>query len=85
MRNAQFTSFMSGFTAISLLWMLKAAIIDVQTNSILSIKIAPIFHLSHPTSLVLLTGLVGGMVGGLSAWSGHHLQKFYTFKEEKYY
>ena len=83
--NSQFVSFMSGFTATSFLWMMKAAIVDVHTNSILSLKIAPIFHLTHPTSLVLLTGLIGGMIGGLSAWSGYHLQKLYSHKEEKYY
>lgn len=84
-RGSQFGSFMSGFTATGFLWMIKAATVDVQTSSILSKKIAPVFHLTHPTTLVILTGLVGGIVGGLSAWSGYHLQKLYSHKEEKYY
>lgn len=78
-------NFLSGFTAICCLWMSMAAYIDVRTHSILSAKIAPMFGFQSSILLVLLTGLLGGMVGGLSAWSGQQLKKFFVDNEPGYY
>lgn len=77
------TAFWGGFTSISLLWMIVAALIDVHTNSVLSSKIAPLLGFQSSTLLVLLTGLVGGVVGGLGALSGQQLRTLLTQKESK--
>ncbi len=77
------TAFWGGFTSISLLWMIVATSIDVYTNSVLSSKIAPLLGFQSSTLLVLLTGLVGGMVGGLGALSGQQLRTLLTQKESK--
>ena len=74
---------MGGFTAISLLWMIVATLIDVRTNAILSTKIAPLLGFQSSTLLILLTGLVGGMVGGLGALSGQQLRALLNQKESK--
>ena len=66
-------AFVGGFIAISVLWMIKAAHIDVQTLSTLSTKIASLLGIKRPISLILLTGLVGGTQGGLGAASGQHI------------
>jgi len=84
LKNRAFLSFLGGFTAISSLWMIVAAIIDVKTESILSTKIAPIFHLSHPILLILLTGFIGGLVGGISALAGTQLSKLWIPKKGRY-
>src|SRR5690606_12270821 len=55
-------SFLGGFAAISLLWMGKATMIDVYTNSILSVKVAALLGLKSPIMLILLTGLIGGLL-----------------------
>ena len=68
------TAFMSGFTGVSFLWMLIAAIIDVKTNAILSSKIMLLFGLKSPIIMILLTGLMGGVAGGLGALTGHNLR-----------
>jgi len=72
------TAFLGGFTAISLLWMIVATLIDVRTNSILSTKIAPLLGFQSATLLILLTGLVGGLVGGLGALSGQQIRTLFT-------
>ena len=77
------TAFLGGFTAISLLWMIVATLIDVRTNAILSAKIAPLLGLRNGTLLILLTGLVGGMVGGLGALSGQQLRMLLAPKESE--
>jgi len=78
------TAFLGGFTAISLLWMVVATLIDVHTNSILSNKIAPLLGFQGSTLLILLTGLVGGVVGGLGALSGQQLRMLLTQSESKH-
>jgi hypothetical protein len=72
-QNNASAAFLGGFAAISLLWMVKATVIDVYTNSILSAKVAPLLGLKSPIMLILLTGLVGGLLGGLGAASGQHM------------
>ncbi|MCP3659928.1 MAG: hypothetical protein GY830_06275 [Bacteroidetes bacterium] len=69
--------FLGGFAAISSLWMTYAAIIDVQTNSIISSKVAPLFGFSNSIFLVLITGLVGGLVGGFSALTGFYFKSLF--------
>ncbi|MHA7878047.1 MAG: hypothetical protein ACX93T_03990 [Bacteroidota bacterium] len=75
------TAFLGGFTAISLLWMTAATLIDVRTNAILSAKIAPLLGFQSSTLLILLTGWIGGMVGGLGALSGQQLRALLTSKK----
>jgi hypothetical protein len=53
-------------------------LIDVRTNSILSTKIAPLLGFQSATLLILLTGLVGGLVGGLGALSGQQIRTLFT-------
>lgn len=67
------SAFLGGFISISLLWMLKATVIDVYTDSILSVKVAALMGLKSSIALILLTGIVGGILGGFGAASGQHL------------
>src|SRR5689334_15688522 len=71
--NTLLIAFWGGFVALSLLWMIKATVIDVYTHSVLSSKIAPLLGLKSPIVLIVLTGLTGGMLGGLGAVCGQHL------------
>jgi hypothetical protein len=80
---SKITAFLGGFTSIALLWMVAATLIDVRTNSILSVKIAPLLGFQSSTLLILLTGLVGGVVGGLGALSGQQLRTLLTSKRAK--
>lgn len=69
------TSFLSGFAAIFLLWGIIALWIDIRNESILSHKIAQLFPLGGSSIfMILITALVGALVGGFAALSGSSLR-----------
>lgn len=68
-------SFLAGFTGVFLLWALLATWIDIKNNSVLSHKIALLFPLGGSTFLlILITALVGALVGGFAAMAGGSLR-----------
>jgi hypothetical protein len=69
-------AFLAGFIAIFLLWGILAWGIDSANGSILSQRIALILPLGgSSTLLILVTALVGGLVGGIAALSGSYLKR----------
>ncbi len=72
-------SFLAGFLAIFLLWGVTAWILDARNESLLSGQIYELIFQSTDLILqpgfvmVLLTGLIGGLLGGLSAMTGNLL------------
>lgn len=75
-----FASFIAGALGVGLLWLTYAWIIDYNTQSILSEKMADLFSLSDSIYLLILTLLTGFFVGGLSAWSGHSFRNAFAKK-----
>ena len=68
-------AFLSGFLGIFLLWGLVALVIDLMNESILSAKVAAILPLGGSAyALIVVTALVGGLVGGGSAITGAYLK-----------
>lgn len=67
-------SFLAGFIAVLLLWILLALVKDMSNDSSLSTKVAQLFKLGSGLLLVITTGLIGGLVGGLAAMSGASLR-----------
>lgn len=66
-----YLSFLSGFLGLFLLWGILAFIIDAANNSVLSVKIAQILPLGGSSILlILVTALVGALVGGGAALTG---------------
>jgi hypothetical protein len=69
-------SFLSGFLGLFLLWGLLAWWLDNANRSILSVKIAQILPLGgSAVLLILVTALVGALVGGGAAMTGAYLKK----------
>lgn len=67
--------FLSGFAGIFILWGLLALWIDIKNESILSQKIAQLFPLGGSSVLlILVTALVGALVGGFAAMAGSSLR-----------
>jgi hypothetical protein len=67
-------SFLAGFVGIFLLWFLVALWIDIKNEHILSGKIAQLFPLGGSSVLlILVTALLGALVGGFAAMSGASL------------
>ena len=61
-----FVSFAAGFLGVALLWIGMALFIDLAASSILSQKVGKIL----PLNPLLLTALVGGLMGGFSSLTG---------------
>ncbi|MFT6209412.1 MAG: hypothetical protein ACJAYA_001264 [Bacteroidia bacterium] len=65
------TSFFSGFYGVAIPWMVLAIYIDNKSESILSIRILELFQLPQfRIVMIVLTGLIGGLVGGLGSVAG---------------
>ncbi len=68
-------SFLAGFTGIFLAWAIVALWIDTKNENLLSQKIAQLFPLGGSgVLLILITALVGALVGGFAAISGSSLR-----------
>ena len=76
-------AYLSGFLGIFLLWGGLSWWMDAQNNSILSQKIASLFPLGgNSLLLILITAIVGAIIGGLSALSGSFLRRYYDERKE---
>ena len=69
-------SFLSGALGIGLLWLTLALVIDAQNNHILSVKVANILPLKGSyVALIIITSVVGFLLGGLSSLTGSFVRK----------
>src|SRR5262249_35809675 len=70
-------AYLSGFAGILLLWGALAYWIDMQNEHILSRRMAELFPLHGSSNLLMLiTALVGAIIGGLVALSGCFLRRY---------
>lgn len=64
-------SFLAGFLALFLLWAGLSFIISSGNDHLLAHKISLLFiKTDNPILLILLTGFIGGLVGGLGSLTG---------------
>ncbi len=67
--------FISGFIGVFILWAILAWWIDVKNQHILSKKVAEVFPLGGSSFLlILVTAIIGALVGGFAAMSGSYLR-----------
>ena len=69
------TAFWSGFLAIMLVWLLMATFTHIRTDGILTERIAALFSLPASFLLIIITAIVGGIVGGMAALSGYYVRQ----------
>ena len=72
--NKGWVSFSAGLVGVGLLWFTTAMLIDVQTQSILTEKVAKLFPTKTPALLFLLTSIIGGLPAGFAALTGSLLR-----------
>lgn len=68
------SSFISGFLGIGFLWFFTALLTDINTDSVLTEKVAAIFSLPNATLLVVVTAIIGGIAGGFGGLTGSLLR-----------
>ncbi len=72
--NKGWVSFLAGLSGVGLLWLGTSLLIDLQTQSILTEKVAKLFPTKTPALLFLLTAIIGGLPGGFAALTGSLLR-----------
>ena len=64
----RYISFLSGFIAVFIFWGALSAYISIQNDHILAHRISMlVLKKDDPILLILFTGLIGGLVAGISA------------------
>lgn len=84
-KSTAWGSFFSGFLGVGIIWLWSAWMIDHDTHSILTTKIATLFTLNNPIYLIGITSLLGGIVGAFASLTGHNLIKLFEKKRSGYY
>jgi hypothetical protein len=69
-----FKAFLSGFLGVGLLWLFGALLFSIQTDYILTQKVAELMQLGSSGVLIVITALIGALTGGLGALTGHQLR-----------
>jgi len=68
-------SFLSGFTALFLLWGALAWLISSNNDHLMASKVALILKMGNSTILILATALIGSLVAGFAALAGSFVRK----------
>lgn len=71
-------SFLSGFLAVSMVWIVIALLKSLPNENILAARVSLIFHLHRWVYLLLLTGFIGGITGGMAALSGCLIKRAFS-------
>jgi hypothetical protein len=64
------TSFWAGFFAVFITWTVLIMFKSLPNNHVLASRVAVLLHLPGWTVLIIVTSIIGGLVGGMSAMSG---------------
>ena len=79
--NKGVSSFFAGFLGVGGLWFVMAYLINSANDSVLSTRVAELFKLSSGMQMVLITAVLGAILGGLSGLTGNYFAEM--FKKTK--
>lgn len=68
-------NFLAGFLGIFLLWGITAFVIHSQAVTPLATQVATIFSLQQVWLLIVVTSMLGGLVGGMASLTGSLLRQ----------
>jgi hypothetical protein len=71
-------SFWSGFGGVFIAWALLALFKSIPNDNMLAKRVAQLFQLPNWILILLITALIGGLVGGMSALSGVLVKKVFN-------
>lgn len=68
-------AFLGGFAGIGLLWLSLALLFSIRTDFLLTSRVADLFFVGSPVVIIILSTLIGALVGGLGALTGNQLRQ----------
>jgi hypothetical protein len=71
-------SFLSGFLAVFIVWTVLALFKSIPNDNILAGMVVQLFSLHNWIWLLVITALIGGLVGGMGALSGVLLKRAFA-------
>jgi hypothetical protein len=74
-------SFLAGFAAIFVSWLIYSLILHFKTDGILTDKIAEMMMVKSPMLLIFAGSLIGGLAGGLAALTGTYFKQLFAEKK----
>ena len=84
--GSSINAFISGFLGAGLVWMATAWKLDADNESAFSTLILEIIPLGDPITLIAVTGLIGGLCGGLATTTGSLFRQNRSKKQtDQYY
>lgn len=72
-------AFLLGFASVFCAWIILMLFKDFQNDSLLSTRITHLFKLPSKWILLILTALIGGILGALSTWLGKNLKSSFGY------
>jgi hypothetical protein len=73
-------AFLISFAAIAVLWFSYGLYLHVNSEGAMSDRIAEIFSLPNGILLLVVTTIVGGLVGGFAGMAGFFLQQLFEIQ-----
>ncbi len=81
--TSSFSALVSGFVGVGVLWLTLSWKIQIESKGVLSERIAAVFTVDDPIILVIASGFVGAVCGGLGALTGNSLRQIFQKKKSK--
>ena len=81
--TSSFSALVSGFVGVGLLWLTLSWKIQIESKGVLADKMAAIFTVDDPIILVISTGFIGAVCGGLGSLTGNSLRQIFQKKKSK--
>lgn len=73
-------AFWAGFAAVGLLWLISALVFSLQTDFVLTKRVAVLFSVHSSFVIIALTALIGALAGGMGALCGNLLRQKLRYK-----
>jgi hypothetical protein len=71
-------SFGAGFLAVAIAWVILMLIKSIPNQNVLANRVSALFHLPGWIWIVVVTAIIGGLVGGFAAISGFLFKKAFA-------
>ncbi|MFY0598582.1 MAG: hypothetical protein JXR03_02845 [Cyclobacteriaceae bacterium] len=84
LHGSSINSFISGFLGVGLVWISFAWYLDFESQSVFTDKFVGLVpQVSEGSYLIIISGLIGAISGGLGALTGNYFKLLFVKKKKK--